>query len=93
MTKEEIKKLLKDSAFWICPDDNELVSINIDRTADKIFKNFLQPDVSGNEAHPKENKKVGEVALPLSGDRFNNYEPSDAEKELANQIYRSGNDR
>ena len=32
-------------------------------TAHEIANKFCKAHVSGNEAHPKENKKVGEVAL------------------------------
>lgn len=73
MTKDEIKKSLKDSAFWICPEDNELVSINIDRTADKILKNFLQPVVSGNNRLqlPKIKKKAVVAVLPAWDDSLN----------------------
>jgi len=45
MTIEEIKKVLKGSAFWICPEKSELVQIDIDRTAEIIFKNLPRPDV------------------------------------------------
>lgn len=65
MTQEQKDQLLK----WIEEEkyspfahltSKEQKVINVERLKAKIF---LQPDVSGNEANPKENKKVGEVAL------------------------------
>lgn len=37
MTEEKIKQIIKNSAFWICPDDKELVSINLERTAQALM--------------------------------------------------------
>ena len=52
--------------YFLCPNDyhEEVLIEKALEAMEKYADQFRQPDVSGNFANPKENKKESEVALP-----------------------------
>ena len=60
ISQEEINQLKIEA---VLERHGVMADVDIEKIAEDIAKIFLQPDVSGNEANPKENKKDGEVAV------------------------------
>lgn len=65
MTKEEYNR--RREVEEVLQKYSVTADVDYKRIAEEIIaKIFLQPDVSINEAHQKENKKVGEVAVAFA---------------------------
>jgi len=52
--KEEIKELLKNSSFWTCNVDDNIVLINLENATNAIIKaNLEHPNQSSKDEYPE----------------------------------------